>query len=204
MIQLDSSILNWHKMGGLIPAIIQHAENGKVLMLGYMNEEALIATVTTGQLTLFSRSRKRLWRKGETSGNTMTVCDMSPDCDQDSILVTVIPKGTTCHLGYPSCFQTSCTSTLAFIADLMNIIEERARLLPESSYTAQLLQSGNKRCAQKVGEEAVEVVLAAMDKNSEEIINEAADLFYHLLVLLKANSLNFYQIVARLQARNNS
>ncbi|MBN9231980.1 MAG: bifunctional phosphoribosyl-AMP cyclohydrolase/phosphoribosyl-ATP diphosphatase [Legionella sp. 40-6] len=204
MIQLDSSILNWHKMGGLIPAIIQHAENGKVLMLGYMNEEALIATVTTGQLTLYSRSRKRLWRKGETSGNTMTVCDMSPDCDQDSILVTVIPKGTTCHLGDPSCFQSACTSTLAFVDDLMNIIADRARLSPETSYTAQLLNSGNKRCAQKVGEEAVETVLAAMDNDSEELINEAADLFYHLLVLLKGNNLNFYHVITRLHARNNN
>lgn len=206
MNHLEISTLDWQKMNGLLPAIIQNAENGNVLMLGYMNQESLIATVTTGQLTLYSRSRKRLWRKGETSGNTMSVQHISTDCDHDSLLIMVLQKGPACHLGYASCYQppSPCHSTISFMSDLIDLINERAETQAENSYTAQLLNSGINRCAQKVGEEAVETVIAAVNNNPEELINECADLVFHLLVLLKASELSFYDVLQCLQNRDRS
>ncbi|EHL32201.1 bifunctional phosphoribosyl-AMP cyclohydrolase/phosphoribosyl-ATP diphosphatase HisIE [Legionella drancourtii] len=204
MNHLEISALDWQKMNGLLPAIIQNAENGNVLMLGYMNQEALIATVTTGQLTLYSRSRKRLWRKGETSGNTMAVHHISADCDHDSLLIMVFPKGPACHLGYASCYQPPCHSAISFMSDLIEIINERAETQAENSYTAQLLASGINRCAQKVGEEAVETVIAAVNSTPEEFINECADLVFHLLVLLKASELSFYDVLQCLQDRDRT
>ncbi|HAU0049025.1 TPA: bifunctional phosphoribosyl-AMP cyclohydrolase/phosphoribosyl-ATP diphosphatase HisIE, partial [Legionella pneumophila] len=186
MSDLDINSLDWQKMNGLLPAIIQNAENGKVLMLGYMNQEALIATLTTGQLTLYSRSRKRLWRKGESSGNSMALQHISADCDNDSLLIQVIPKGPACHLGYSTCYQPHNNYTLGFLDGLIELINERAEEKNPNSYTAQLLDSGVNRCAQKLGEESVETVIAAVSNNKEELINEASDLIYHLLVLLKA------------------
>ncbi|MFT4060547.1 MAG: bifunctional phosphoribosyl-AMP cyclohydrolase/phosphoribosyl-ATP diphosphatase HisIE [Legionella sp.] len=202
MNHLEIGALDWKKMDGLIPAIIQNAENDNVLMLGYMNQESLIATVTTGQLTLYSRSHKRLWRKGETSGNTMSVQHISTNCDNDSLLIMVIPKGPACHLGYKSCYQLSGNSAISFMSELVNIINDRAEAKDKNSYTAQLLASGVNRCAQKVGEEAVETVIAAMSNNSEEFINECADLIFHLLVLLKACELSFYDVLECLQSRD--
>lgn len=204
MNNLEISALAWNKMSGLLPAIIQNAENGNVLMLGYMNQDSLIATVTTGQLTLYSRSRKRLWRKGETSGNTMSVQQISADCDNDSLLVLVIPKGPACHLGFNSCYQPQCNSALSFMSELINIINERAETGNENSYTAQLLNSGINRCAQKVGEEAVETVIAAVNSNQEEFINECSDLIFHLLVLIKASELSFYDVLQCLQERDRT
>lgn len=204
MNHLEISTLDWQKMNGLLPAIIQNAENGNVLMLGYMNQESLIATVTTGQLTLYSRSRKRLWRKGETSGNTMSVQHISADCDHDSLLIMVLPKGPACHLDYASCYQPACHSTISFMSDLIEIINERAETQDENSYTAQLLNSGINRCAQKVGEEAVETVIAAVNSTPEELVNECADLMFHLLVLLKASELSFYDVVQCLQNRDRA
>ncbi len=204
MNQLEISSLDWQKMNGLLPAIIQNAENGMVLMLGYMNEEALIATVTTGQLTLYSRSRKRLWRKGETSGNTMSVQQISTDCDSDSLLILVIPKGPACHLGFNSCYQPHCNSALSFMGELIEIINQRAETQDENSYTAKLLNSGVSRCAQKVGEEAVETVIAAVNQDNEEFINESADLLFHLLVLLKACELSFYDVLDCLKNRDRT
>lgn len=204
MKQLEITSLDWQKMNGLLPAIIQDAETGKVLMLGYMNEEALIATVTTGQLTLYSRSRKRLWRKGETSGNTMSVQHISADCDQDSLLILVNPKGPACHLGFNSCYQPDCASMLSFLGELITIINERAETQDEHSYTAKLLNAGINRCAQKVGEEAVETVIAAVNKEPDEFINECADLIFHLLVLLKVSELSFYDVLNCLQSRDRT
>lgn len=204
MNHLEISSLDWQKMNGLLPAIIQNAENGAVLMLGYMNQEALIATETTGQLTLYSRSRKRLWRKGETSGNTMFVHHMSADCDNDSLLIMVTPKGPACHLGHTSCYQPECNTALSFMGELIDIINERADAQDENSYTAQLLNSGVNRCAQKVGEEAVETVIAAVNNDSEELLNESADLIFHLLVLLKARELSFYDVLQCLQGRDRA
>jgi phosphoribosyl-ATP pyrophosphohydrolase/phosphoribosyl-AMP cyclohydrolase len=204
MNHLEINTLDWQKMSGLLPAIIQNAENGNVLMLGYLNQEALIATVTTGQLTLYSRSRKRLWRKGETSGNTMAVQHISTDCDSDSLLIMVIPKGPACHLGHTSCYQPACHSAIGFMTDLIEIINDRAETQDENSYTAQLLGAGVNRCAQKVGEEAVETVIAAVNDDNEEFINECADLVFHLLVLLKACELSFYDVLQCLQDRDRT
>ncbi|PWY55598.1 bifunctional phosphoribosyl-AMP cyclohydrolase/phosphoribosyl-ATP diphosphatase [Legionella qingyii] len=204
MIHMEINSLDWKKMNGLLPAIIQNAENGNVLMLGYMNQEALIATLTTGQLNLYSRSRKRLWRKGETSGNSMSVQHISVDCDNDSLLIQVLPKGPACHLGYTSCFQLAHDTNLGFIHELIELINERADAKNENSYTAKLLDSGLSRCAQKVGEEAVETVIAAVNNDREELVNESADLIFHLLVLLKACELSFYDVLQCLRDRDRS
>ena len=204
MKDLEINALDWQKMKGLLPTIIQHAESGKVLMLGYMNQESLIATLTTGQLTMYSRSRKRLWRKGETSGNSMAVQHISTDCDNDSLLIQVLPKGAACHLGYLSCYQPAYTNGLAFISELITLINERALQQSENSYTVQLLESGINRCAQKVGEEAVETVIAAITGDTEELINESADLLFHLLVLLKACELSFYEVLQCLHQRGKT
>jgi phosphoribosyl-ATP pyrophosphohydrolase/phosphoribosyl-AMP cyclohydrolase len=202
MIHIEINDLDWKKMNGLLPAVIQNAENGNVLMLGYMDQEALIATLTTGQLNLYSRTRKRLWRKGETSGNTMSVQHISVDCDHDSLLIQVFPKGPACHLGHVSCFQPTHNTSLGFIDVLVELINERADSPHENSYTAQLLESGIARCAQKVGEEAVETVIAAVNNDNEDLINECADLLFHLFVLLKACELSFYDVLQCLQDRS--
>ncbi|MBL7481126.1 bifunctional phosphoribosyl-AMP cyclohydrolase/phosphoribosyl-ATP diphosphatase HisIE [Legionella bononiensis] len=204
MNEFELNALDWQKMNGLLPAIIQHAENGTVLMLGYMNQESLSATLSSGQLTLYSRSKQKLWRKGETSGNSMTIRHISTDCDKDSLLIHVIPKGPACHLGYTSCFQPPLTSTLGFLDGLIDLINDRARQNSSHSYTAQLLNEGLNKCAQKVGEEAVETVIAAVNRNREELINETADLIFHLLVLLKSCELSFYEVLQCLQDRDRS
>ena len=202
MSDLEIDSLNWQKMKGLLPAIIQNAENGKVLMLGYMNQEALLATVTTGQLTMYSRSRKRLWRKGESSGNSMSVHHISNDCDNDSLLIQVIPKGAACHLGYNTCYQPESSFVLGVMDSLIELIQHRAEQNIEGSYTAQLLESGINRCAQKVGEEAVETVIAAMSSSKEDLVNESADLIFHLLVLLKISEVSFYEVLQCLHNRD--
>lgn len=204
MNHLDISTLDWNKMNGLLPAIIQNAENGNVLMLGYMNEESLIATVTSGQLNLYSRSRQRLWRKGESSGNTMSVQHISADCDSDSLLIMVLPKGPACHLGFTSCYQPPYNSSVSIMDELIELINERAEVQDENSYTAQLLASGVNRCAQKVGEEAVETVIAAVNSDNEELISECSDLIFHLLVLLKARELSFYDVLLCLKDRDRA
>ncbi len=204
MSAFEINSLDWTKMDGLLPAIIQDAENGMVLMLGYMNQEALMATLTTGQLTMYSRSRKRLWRKGESSGNSMTVQHISTDCDSDSLLIKVLPRGAACHLGFKTCYQPESSTTLGSLDGLIELINERAAAKSKNSYTAQLLDSGINRCAQKVGEEAVETVIAAASSNREELINESADLIYHLLVLLKACELSFYEVLQCLQERDRT
>lgn len=201
---LDINTLDWQKMNGLLPAIIQNALNGQVLMLGYMNRESLLITQTSGELTLFSRSRQSLWRKGETSGNSMAVQRISTDCDKDSLLIHVLPKGPACHLGTISCYQPAFNSTLGFLDGLIELINDRAKNQNSDSYTAQLLNAGVNRCAQKVGEEAVETSIAAVTHNREELINETADLLFHLLVLLKACELNFYDVLQCLQDRDRS
>ncbi|HHT0593550.1 TPA: bifunctional phosphoribosyl-AMP cyclohydrolase/phosphoribosyl-ATP diphosphatase HisIE [Legionella anisa] len=204
MIHMEINSLDWKKMNGLLPAIIQNAQNGNVLMLGYMNQEALIATLTTGQLNLYSRSRKRLWRKGESSGNSMSVQHIGVDCDSDSLLIQVLPKGPACHLGYTSCFQPEHGTNLGFIHELIELVNERADSKNENSYTSQLFESGLSRCAQKVGEEAIEAVIAAVNNNREELVNECADLVFHLFVLLKACELSFYDVLQCLQDRDRS
>jgi phosphoribosyl-ATP pyrophosphohydrolase/phosphoribosyl-AMP cyclohydrolase len=197
------SQIDWQKMRGLIPAIIQNANSGEVLMLGYMNQEALQTTLQTEQVTFYSRSKQRLWTKGETSGHFLMLKAIALDCDGDSLLIQAMPKGPACHLGTSSCFRPTSESRLSFLDSLISLIKERANQGSSTSYTVQLLATGVNRCAQKVGEEAVETVIAAVSKNHEELINESADLLFHLLVLLQACELSFYELIDCLQKRHS-
>ena len=199
---LNINQLDWQKMNGLIPVIVQDSLSGQVLMLAYMNQEALIETLNTKQLTLYSRSKQRLWRKGETSGNTMAIQQISTDCDNDSLLVQAIPAGPACHLGFTTCFKTSALPALGFLSTLIKVISERAKKGDQSSYTNQLISSGINRCAQQVGEEAVETVIAAVSHDRDELITESADLVFHLLVLLQACCVEFNEVVNCLQQRH--
>jgi phosphoribosyl-AMP cyclohydrolase / phosphoribosyl-ATP pyrophosphohydrolase len=193
--------LNWHKVNNLMPAIIQHAISGSVLMLGFMNPAALAQTQATGKVTFYSRTKQRLWTKGETSGNYLRLVDIATDCDQDSLLILALPIGPTCHNGTNSCF-TKIQTDWTFFQDLENILAARKTAPIDSSYTARLYASGTKRIAQKVGEEGVETALAATVKNIPELKNEAADLIYHLLVLLQDQNLEFSDVIAILRQRH--
>ncbi|WP_414827920.1 bifunctional phosphoribosyl-AMP cyclohydrolase/phosphoribosyl-ATP diphosphatase HisIE [Alteromonas sp. H39] len=194
--------LAWEKMDNLLPAIVQDARSGKVLMQGYMNQEALQATLESAKVTFYSRSKSRLWQKGETSGNTLNLVSVSADCDNDSLLVLATPVGPTCHTGAESCWFNSNTTDFTFLADLETLLAERKSADPDSSYTARLYSKGIKRIAQKVGEEGVEAALAATVKDKEELLNESADLLYHLTVLLQASDLELSQVIAVLRERH--
>ncbi len=196
------SSLAWQKMDNLIPAIIQHSDTGAVLMQGYMNTEALTQTLTSGKATFFSRSKQRLWTKGESSNNFLDVQSVLTDCDNDSLLISCRPQGPTCHLGTNSCFPEEQCSQQNFLSYLEQVIEQRSQEKPEDSYTAHLLSRGTARVAQKVGEEGVEVALAAATNQKEEFIGECADLFYHTLVLLKDQDVSLSQVMAVLQQRH--
>lgn len=193
--------LAWDKMEGLLPAIVQDAVTGKVLMQGYMNLKALTTTLESGKVTFFSRSKQRLWQKGETSGNTLDLVEIGCDCDHDSLLVMVNPNGPTCHTGEESCWFTSRASDYTFLADLERLLAERKTADPTSSYTARLYNKGIKRIAQKVGEEGVETALAATVRDKEELKNEAADLLYHLTVLLQASDMSMSDAINVLRDR---
>ncbi|MDR3103916.1 MAG: bifunctional phosphoribosyl-AMP cyclohydrolase/phosphoribosyl-ATP diphosphatase HisIE [Yokenella regensburgei] len=193
--------LDWQKTDGLMPAIIQHAVSGEVLMLGYMNQEALAKTQTTGKVTFFSRTKQRLWTKGETSGNFLSVVSIAPDCDNDTLRVLVNPTGPTCHKGTSSCFGENSHQWL-FLWQLEQLLAERKSADPASSYTAKLYASGTKRIAQKVGEEGVETALAATVNDRHELTNEASDLIYHLLVLLQDQELDLTTVIGNLRARH--
>ena len=194
--------LDFDKVDGLMPAIVQDADTGRVLMLGYMNRDALEKTHATGHVTFFSRSRQRLWTKGETSGNTLELVSLNADCDRDTLLVQAIPHGPTCHLGTDTCWGDEVKPAVGFLGELERVIESRADADPESSYTARLLNKGVKRCAQKVGEEGVEVALAATAGDREELINESADLLYHLLVTLGARDVSLEEVCQQLESRH--
>jgi phosphoribosyl-AMP cyclohydrolase / phosphoribosyl-ATP pyrophosphohydrolase len=199
--------IDWDKGGGLVPAIIQDALSGSVLMLGYMNREALQATLSTRRVVFFSRSRQRLWQKGETSGNSLELRELRLDCDADTLLVSVQPTGPACHTGSLTCFgdePLAAAASLAFLAQLEQIIAQRASDNPEGSYTARLLAGGLKRVAQKVGEEGLEVALATCAENDEALLGECADLLYHLLVLLRARTLRLDQVIELLRSRHAS
>ena len=199
--QIDQ--LDFTKGDGLIPAIVQNAISGRVLMLGYMNREALEETIKTGKVTFWSRSKNRLWTKGETSGNYLNLVDMADDCDHDSVLILADPVGPTCHLGRESCFG-EIRHAHEFLAELERILASRKNASADTSYTASLYARGTKRIAQKVGEEAVETALAATVHDREETINEASDLLYHLLVLLQQENLSLGVIAANLQKRHEA
>jgi phosphoribosyl-ATP pyrophosphohydrolase/phosphoribosyl-AMP cyclohydrolase len=204
--EVDPSLLDWDKGGGLIPAIVQHGATGAVLMLAYMNREALTATQTSGRVTFWSRSKQRLWTKGETSGHFLTVRTIAPDCDGDTLLILADPAGPACHLGTQTCWgedpPRAAAQGVAFLSVLEEIIEQRIATRPAGSYTAKLLAEGPRRIAQKVGEEGLELALAAVAQSDPDIIGEAADLLYHTLLLLKAKNLSLAQVVAELEARH--
>lgn len=191
--------LDWSKQDGLLPAIIQEAGTGRVLMLGYMNREALAATRASGRVTFFSRSRQRLWTKGETSGHFLQLVSIETDCDNDSLLVQAIAHGPTCHLQRASCFPSAPAN---FLLELDQLIATRERDRPEGSYTTKLFESGLRRIAQKVGEEGVETSLAAVVEDDQALLGEAADLVYHLLVLLRARGLSLADAVRVLEQRH--
>ena len=194
--------IDFNKGDGLVPVIIQNAQTMQVLMLGYMNKEALDQTIETKKVTFYSRSKKRLWMKGESSGNTLSVIDIKMDCDHDSLLIFVNPKGPTCHTGSTSCFKEETAK--GFIYELEKTINDRINSKDSQSYTNELYQKGINKIAQKVGEEAVELVIEAKDSNDELFKNEAADLLYHLLILLKAKDQSFSRIESVLKSRSIS
>ena len=200
----NTQALAWAKMDNLIPAIVQNAITGKVLMQGYMNQDALDKTLATGHVTFFSRSKQRLWTKGEESGNTLNLHSITADCDQDSLLVLANPVGPTCHTGTESCWFDGQASDYTFVADLEQLIASRKGADPSSSYTASLYSKGIKRIAQKVGEEGVETALAATVADLEELKNESADLMYHLLVLLQASGLSMQDVVCDANAKKKA
>lgn len=198
-VALDPEALAWDKQDGLIPAIVQDVDSLRVLMLGYMDRAALAATISSGHVTFFSRSKQRLWTKGESSGHFLHLVSLETDCDSDTLLVQARPHGPTCHLGRTSCFLEAPGD---FLGALDALIATRERERPEGSYTTRLFESGIKRIAQKVGEEGVETALAATVQDVEELKNESADLLYHLIVLLRASGLSLSDAVAVLERRH--
>jgi phosphoribosyl-ATP pyrophosphohydrolase/phosphoribosyl-AMP cyclohydrolase len=199
--EADIAGLAWEKMGGVLPAAIQDRATGELLMLGYMDREALAATLRTGFATFFSRSKARLWQKGETSGNRLRVASVHEDCDSDALLVRADPKGPTCHLGTQSCFGGGAEGP-GWLAELSRIVAQRAAADDEGSYTARLLAEGPARIAQKVGEEGVEVALAAVTRDTAGCAEETADLLYHLTVLMEARGFGWDDVIGVLRRRH--
>ena len=191
--------LAWDKQAGLLPAIVQDASNGRVLMLGYMDRQALATSLESEHVTFFSRSKQRLWTKGEASGHFMQLRCIETDCDGDSLLVQALPQGPTCHLGRVSCFPDAPGN---FLADLDGLIAARERDRPEGSYSTRLFEAGTRHIAQKVGEEGVETALAAVVQDDAALLGESADLLYHLLVLLRARGLSLADAVSVLKQRH--
>ena len=201
----DINAIDWDKMEGLVPAIVQDAFDGRVLMQAYMNREALAYSLDNGQVTFWSRSRGELWTKGETSGNTLQLVSVHADCDGDCLLVMALPDGPACHRDTDTCFDTDrhkIAPGLSFLAALERVIAQREADRPEDSYTTRLFEAGVKRIAQKVGEEGVETALAAVAGDREELLNESADLLYHLLVLLRSSGLELSETIRTLESRH--
>ena len=195
--------VDWEKGEGLVPAIVQHAVTGRVLMLGYMNAEALGKTLDGGLVTFFSRSRQCLWTKGETSGNTLTCRNIELDCDADTLLVFAVPAGPTCHRDLSSCFDEDVERAgFGFLGRLEQVISDRLEAGDSESYTATLAKAGAQRIAQKVGEEGVEVALAGASGNREALVSESADLVYHLLVLLKQQGASLAEVAQQRDDRH--
>lgn len=206
--------IDFNKMQGLIPAIIQDAKTRQVLMLGYMNQQAYDLTVQTGKVTFWSRTRETIWTKGETSGNYMNVVDIKNDCDNDTLLIRVNPVGPVCHTGTDTCWgekneplptsaSTNTDNPLLFLSELQDFIEERHRQMPEGSYTTSLFRDGLNRMAQKVGEEALELVIEAVNGTDERMIYEGSDMLYHLIVLLTSKGMRIEQMAQELMLRHN-
>jgi len=204
---LDLGSLEHGRGAGLLPVIVQHAVTGAVLMLGYMNAEAIAASLARRRLVFYSRSKQRLWEKGETSGNSLELVALHADCDRDTLLATALPRGPACHLGTRTCFgdaARTATEEIAFLAELAAVVDSRSGDAPERSYTARLLAEGPRRIAQKVGEEGVEVALAAVSGDDPELLGECADLLFHLLVLLRARDLSLSDVCAVLEQRHSA
>lgn len=195
--------LAWDKMNNLIPAIIQHSATGAILMQGFMNQASLQKTLSTNKATFFSRSKQDLWTKGETSGNFLNVKQVLADCDRDSLLIACDPIGPSCHLGTESCFPEQKLTEQNFLSQLEQVIAARKNDAPEDSYTAHLFSRGTTKIAQKVGEEGVEVALAAVAETKEDLLGECADLFYHTLVLLQDKEIALSEVMQELQKRHN-
>lgn len=203
----DLANLDFDKVGGLMPTIVQHVDTGAVLMLGYMNREALATTLARGRVVFWSRSKQRLWEKGETSGHTLGLIAIHADCDHDALLVLARPAGAVCHTGTATCFgdgPLTRAESLAFLGQLEHVIEQRIGSGGEASYTARLFNAGTRRIAQKVGEEGVEVALAGVGTDDAALVNESADLLFHLAVLLRARGLSLQHVAAELVARHNA
>lgn len=198
----DLATLDFTKSGGLVPAIVQHADSGAVLMLGWMDPEALAQTRASGRVTFYSRSKARLWTKGETSGHWLELVALHADCDNDTVLVRARPAGPTCHLGGATCFADAASPPPGFLGELDALVARRARDRPPDSYTTRLFESGVGRIAQKLGEEGVETALAAVSGTPAELCDESADLVYHLLVLLHARGLDLATVAAKLRERH--
>ena len=196
--------IDFEKCGGLVPAIIQDADTKTVLMLGYMNQEAYEKTLSTGLVTFYSRSRQCLWTKGETSNNFLHLVDIKVDCDNDTLLVKVHPDGPTCHKGTDTCWgEENEASPLLFLSELSNFIEKRHQEMPEGCYTTSLFRDGLNRMAQKVGEEALELVIEATNGTNERLVYEGSDMLYHLIVLLTHKGLRIEDMAAELRERHN-
>lgn len=193
--------IDFDKMNGLVPAVIVDFSNEKVLMLGFMNHKALQKTLDTNFVTFYSRTKKRLWTKGETSGNKLLLKEIMTDCDNDSLLIYAEPAGPVCHTGSYSCFGIDAGENRDFLKQLFELVQTRKRLKPEGSYTTELFESGLDRIIQKVGEEAVETIIAAKN-NKADTINEVSDLLYHLLVMLSELDINYNEIIENLRARH--
>ena len=201
----DIDTLDFSKTPGLLPAIVQDADSGAVLMLGYMNATALRATLERGRVVFFSRSKERLWEKGETSGQHLELVALRTDCDRDCVLVSARAQGPVCHLNTRSCFGDAATTAaerLAFLAELEAVIESRSTEPSTDSYTARLLAQGATRIAQKVGEEALELALAAVAESDDKVVAESADLIFHMLVLLRSRGLSLASVIADLATRH--
>jgi phosphoribosyl-ATP pyrophosphohydrolase/phosphoribosyl-AMP cyclohydrolase len=204
-VSFDVGTVDFAKTDGLVPAIVQDADTGAVLMMAYMNREALEQTLSRGRAVFFSRSKQRLWEKGETSGHTLEVTSVALDCDADTLLVMARPRGPACHNGTVTCFGNeprSAAESIGFLARLEGVITQRASETPDASYTAKLLAKGLNKVAQKVGEEGVETALAGASESSEKLVDEAADLLFHLLVLLRARDIPLRQVIATLESRH--
>ena len=198
-INLDK--IDWGKGRGLVPAIVQNIDNGQILMLAYMDREALDQTISSKKVTFFSRSKNRLWTKGETSGNWLDFISGEMDCDADTLLIQARPQGPSCHTGSVTCFNDQTPNNMGFLNQLGVLIAERHKTMPEGSYTTSLFSEGKARIAQKVGEEGVELALARMKDDSAEVANEAADLLFHMMVLLEDSRLSLADVISVLQNR---
>jgi phosphoribosyl-ATP pyrophosphohydrolase/phosphoribosyl-AMP cyclohydrolase len=203
--KIDIARIDFDKGDGLVPAVVQDADTGAVLMLGYMNREALEQTLARRRAVFYSRSKQRLWEKGETTGHTLDVVDVALDCDADTLLVTARPRGPACHNGTLTCFgddARAAATSIAFLAKLETVIAQRATEKPDASYTAKLLAKGLNKVAQKVGEEGVEAALAGVNEPDQKLVEESADLLFHLLVLLRARAVPLSQVVGELEKRH--